>query len=602
MRYPMFRRPLLFLVPVLLSLARLPVTAQQPAGGKNLVSGGDFERSSTRDNLWDGVDGDGYLAGSRYSVPALAESGIRQVAMPVSVKLADMNGDKLPDIVSGDPLGYIWIYFNSGTPTEPKFTTGELLPVFLWQPLNYSNLGNDRHDDRSFMRRVPKVEVADWGGRGALDLIIGLYGGEVVIIPNRGSAASPSFQQPAKVESQLLATTQTGHLWGNLFSPVALDWNGDRQTDLLLGEGSYSANSVHLLLNSGSGSSPKFTDEQRYYLAYGNGREHLHPAVADMNGDGKNDLVVSDREGNISLYLNKASDWKPGDQLEFTSVISLGGSASQKNLISLAAGDYNGDGKIDLLFGKTNGRFAAALNTGSATEPKFSAPTEIKGTDVYKKDVKLPSGWDISTGTVSGNAWAVATVVDAASDPAAAPVEGKSALKVYYVKPLNTVIPPAVVEWPALNPKVMDEYRASFSSADYEYYTGTRTVSLVRSLSGLKTGQAYQFSFKHKGSGVRNARYAVGYRGSFKVAPDKVTQQGRGVKVQRFDEFESNNEDGTFSPGAAWTEATKSFTVKFKNSALKDLKTTSSATVIVTFELTGFDSVAYFDDFRLVEK
>ena len=51
--------------------------------------------------------------------------------------------------------------------------------------------------------------------------------------------------------------------WGNVFAPCTWDWNADGKEDLLLGEGSYSANNIHLLINQGSGARPAF-DESKH--------------------------------------------------------------------------------------------------------------------------------------------------------------------------------------------------------------------------------------------------------------------------------------------------------------------------------------------------
>lgn len=582
----------------------MPLSAQRSAEPANLVVNGSFEKSVIRDDIWDGVDGDGYLAAGSFRVSALAEKGIQEISMPVSVRLADMNGDNLLDLVAADPIGYFRIYFNSGTPTQPKFTVGEILPLFLWRPNNWGH--RIRHadpiDERNEMRRVPKIDLADWTGRGMKDLIVGFYSGEVAIIPNSGSAGSPAFNQPRKLETQLIKTSTSGKAWGNLFCPVAIDWNGDKQIDLLLGEGSYSANSVHLLLNSGSSSAPIFNDDGRFYLAYGMGREHLHPALVDLNGDGNRDLVMGDRLGEISLYLNKSGAWKPGDQLEFTSVVSLGGSSSQKSPISLDAGDYNGDGKVDLVFGKTNGRIAVALNTGTPQEPKFSPASEIKGTDVYKRDVKAPSGWDIAAGENTGNAWITVTAVDAATDPNAVPPQGKFALKAFYRKPVNTVVAPGIVEYPAIRSDATERFFHNRNVRDVEFETATRNVTLARKLPDLQVGTSYQLTFKHKGNGVRNASYLVGYSGHVKLAPSKVTAKGRGVAVQEFETREDIQETGTFSPGNSWGETTKTFTVNFKKRELKPLKTGGQCTVFINFELSDWDSSFYLDDVKLVAK
>ena len=49
---------------LLLLLIGISAWAQTPAApGKNLITNGGFEQFYTRDNLWDGVNSDGYLAG-----------------------------------------------------------------------------------------------------------------------------------------------------------------------------------------------------------------------------------------------------------------------------------------------------------------------------------------------------------------------------------------------------------------------------------------------------------------------------------------------------------------------------------------------------------
>ncbi len=41
-----------------------------------------------------------------------------------------MGADKLPDLITADPAGFLRAHINSGTPTEPKFTYGEIIPLF----------------------------------------------------------------------------------------------------------------------------------------------------------------------------------------------------------------------------------------------------------------------------------------------------------------------------------------------------------------------------------------------------------------------------------------------------------------------------------------
>ena len=97
-----------------------------------------------------------------------------------------------------------------------------------------------------------RSHLFDWNRRGAPDLIIGNYGGDILLVPNTGSAQAPSFPQPTNYD-KVKVPTSVKRPWGNLFAPYAIDWNKDGKTDLLVGEGSYSANAVYVLLNQSSG-------------------------------------------------------------------------------------------------------------------------------------------------------------------------------------------------------------------------------------------------------------------------------------------------------------------------------------------------------------
>ena len=97
------------------------VFAETKSGDQpNIIVNPGFESFTQRDDFWDGVDGGGYLAGDRGDSRAIAEGGnIGNIAMPVSVQVADLNGDGLLDLFTVDPRGYFRVYFNSGTKTEP---------------------------------------------------------------------------------------------------------------------------------------------------------------------------------------------------------------------------------------------------------------------------------------------------------------------------------------------------------------------------------------------------------------------------------------------------------------------------------------------------
>src|ERR1039458_5352004 len=134
---------------------------------------------------------------------------------------------------------------------------------------------------------------------------------------------------------------------------------------------------------SGNGS----FQSQRTYAA---GNNPGAMAVADLNGDGKPDLVVVDSgvpayspktPGAVYVYLNDGSGGFQPATVYAASVTP--------NYV--AVGDVNGDGKPDLVVATTNGSFvyylAVLLNNGDGTfQPASLVPTDYGPASVAVRD------------------------------------------------------------------------------------------------------------------------------------------------------------------------------------------------------------------------
>jgi hypothetical protein len=640
----------------LFSLASLIAFVTTPAfvfAQSNLIQNPGFERSMRSANVWAGISGSGIINAPIEEANVLGADGkIGQQTMPISVSAGDLNKDGLNDIAIMDGQGYLRVHFNIGTKQEPKFGPAEFSSLLLNPtPLKLSAIEIEEptekgkptptprptprpaaakpgvpqppvysQDQLYQLRRVQRVNLADISRTGKLDLLIGNYGGDVLLIPNSGGANRPDFRTPTTYESAVL---QKGfERWGNVFAPYAVDWDKDNKMDLLVGEGSYSANSIHIFPGKGIGR-PSMEPDDRSVLAYGMGLEQLSPCVVDFNGDGNNDLLVAERGGKVAVYLGKGGPFKPGEPIPFNSFITIDGATpalppntpapepgttldpmdaiKATNLLTAGGGctidsaDYNGDGLFDLVFGKRSGRVAIAINQGSATQPKFKAPVDVKVEDV-EKPMLIPSGWEIDFGYGRGNYGGYITVVK--NDPAASsgassnqPPEGAAYLEAGYLKLDYKDMPQPILAKPAEDDSKVIKLPNVF--------TFSQPLS-----NSLKVGRTYVLSFKVKGAQVNIGRVILVYGGSKKLGTGEIISKGERGDVKRdLSTVRENKVEGlNFSGGSNWVEVKKEFTVKFDTKELADVSETTGAGLRFIVQLTPGSGIAQFDDVKLIEK
>ena len=316
---------------------------------------------------------------------------------PISIVVADVNGDAIPDMVVANVCGItcssgavsVLLGNNDGTfQSAVSYGSGGSLP---WS-----------------------VAVADLNGDGRLDIVISNQGDNTLgVLLGKGDG---TFQPAVAYGSGSNSFTST---------VVIADVNADAKSDLVVADGCDSyptcANgTVGVLLGNGDGTF------QAAAVYFSGGSEATSLAVADVNGDGKPDLVVGNNclscgDSTVSVQLGN------GDGT-FEAAVAYILTLSVTNAVAVA--DVNGDGKPDLLvagdvinagrvvslLGNGDGMFQPGVLHGSGGSGAFSvAVADVNGDD--KPDLVVANGASNTVGVLINNTVFTPTTTKLVSSP-----------------------------------------------------------------------------------------------------------------------------------------------------------------------------------------
>ena len=279
----------------------------------------------------------------------------------------DWDGDGRLDILVGAEDGYVTFLRNVGPGPDGRPAFEKVGRVETTEPLVHAGV-------------LPCPAAFDFTGNGLPDLVVGDSTGELLFYENRGPRDAPALGREIMIEAGgepvRIAAGLTGSIQGpseKMFGyscPTIADWDGDGKPDLLVSD----VTGYHSFFRNAGGANPPRFEAPRHLTFEGKPLKtvwRVRPAVVDWMGDGRLHYLCLDEDGVLSDF-RRLSDTELGDKRHprwedgqaIRFTMDVGGGRGRAKLCVC---DWTGDGRLDLIVG-THAR--ASVPPGPSGAPR----------------------------------------------------------------------------------------------------------------------------------------------------------------------------------------------------------------------------------------
>jgi len=279
--------------------------------------------------------------------------------------------------IRGPLRGFVYLLRNVGTTSEPKYAEavriqaeGAAVETFGW----------------------PSPNVADFDGDGDLDLLCGEFLDGFTYFENVGTRKEPRYRSGRRLRTPagepLVMDLQ-------MITPTAIDWDGDGDVDLIVGD---EDGRVALVEHTGRVVDgvpqflpPRYFQQQADLVKCG---ALATPVGTDWDGDGDIDIICGNTAGYISFFENLSGPgveqprWAAPRKLEAGGKVlriqagpngSIQGPCEAKwGYTTQSVADWDGDGLPDLIVNSIWGKVHWYRNIGTRQKPELAAAEPIE--------------------------------------------------------------------------------------------------------------------------------------------------------------------------------------------------------------------------------